>query len=223
MNARAMTKAGQASPTRLTAATAARLIRLYAASRRIPYALPAIAGCAIALRVALLGHWDAYGALQLPLVIETAAATVVAATVASPFGEPERVCGRWLPFLRAAATIALTVTAMSALAMAGAAGGHLAGGTLDVIRNVAGITGLGLLCAAILGGGLSWTGPTAYLLPGVYALYTQWHGPALTTPWLWPARPPGDPGGALCAGLVLAAGLAAITLRGARDRAGDQG
>ena len=84
-------------------ATAARLMRLYAVSRRIPAALAAIAGCAIALRVALLGHWDAYGALQLPLVIETAAATMVAATVASPFGEPERVCGRWLPFLRLAA------------------------------------------------------------------------------------------------------------------------
>ena len=80
---------------------------------------------------------------------------------------------------------------------------------------------LGLLCAAALGGGLSWTGPTAYLLPGVYALYTQWHGPALTTPWLWPARPPRDLGGALCAGLVFVAGLAVITMRGARDRPGD--
>ena len=54
---------------------------------------------------------------------------------------------------------------------------------------------------------------------GVYALYSQWHGPALTTPWIWPARPPDDVGGALCAGLVFAAGLAAITLRGARDEA----
>jgi hypothetical protein len=202
-------------------ATAARLMRLYAVSRRIPAALAAIAGCAIALRVALLGHWDAYGALQLPLVLETAAATMVAATVASPFGEPERVCGRWLPFLRLAATVALTAAATGALVIAAATGGHLAGGTLDVLRNVAGITGLGLLCAAALGGGLSWTGPTAYLLPGVYALYTQWHGPALTTPWLWPARPPRDLGGALCAVLAFAAGLAVITMRGARDRPGD--
>ena len=46
-----------------------------------------------------------------------------------------------------------------------------------MLSNVAGITGLGLLCAAALGGGLSWTGPTAYLVAGVYALYTQWHGP----------------------------------------------
>jgi hypothetical protein len=201
--------------------TNVRLLRLYAVSRRLPHALAALAACAIALRIALIGHWDAYGALQLPLIIETAAATVVAATAASPFGEPERVGGRWLPVLRLAATTALTTLAAAALMAAASTGAHLAGGTLDVIRNAAGSTGLGLLCAAVLGGGLSWTGPTAYLIPGVYALYTQWHGPALTTPWLWPARPPHDLGGALCAALVFAAGLALTSVRGARDRAGD--
>lgn len=201
--------------------TPARLIGLYAASRRIPLAVTVIAACAVALRVTLLGHWDAYGALQLPLVIETAAATAVAATAASPLGEPERVGGRWLPYLRLVTTAALTVLAASSLMAAAAAGAHLAGGSIDVMRNVAGITGLSLLCAAALGGGLSWTGPTAYLIAGIYALYTQWHGPALTTPWLWPARPPRDLGGALCAGLVFVAGLAVITLRGARDRLDD--
>ena len=201
--------------------TPARLVRLYAASRRIPLAVTVIAACAVALRITLLGHWDAYGALQLPLVIETAAATAVAATAASPLGEPERVGGRWLPYLRLVTTAALTAIAASALTAAAATGAHLAGGSIDVIRNVAGITGLSLLCAAALGGGLSWTGPTAYLVAGVYALYTQWHGPALTTPWLWPARPPRDLGGALCAGLVFVAGLAVITVRGARDRLDD--
>ena len=202
--------------------TGVRLVRLYAVGRRVPLAVLSIAACAVGLRLMLLGHWDAYGALQLPLIFEAAAGVSIAATTPSPFGEPERVAGRWLPFLRMAVTVVLTVTAIALLAAAGT-GGHLAGGTLDVLRNVAGITGLGLLCAAALGGGLSWAGPTAYLVPGIYALYTQWHGPALTTPWLWPARPPRDLGGALCAGLVFAAGLAVVTLRGARDRAGDQG
>lgn len=199
----------------------ARLIRLHAASRRLPLVLAMIAACAIALRITLLGHWDAYGALQLPLVVETAAATAVAATAASQFGEPERITGRWLPYLRLITTVALTAIAVGALAAAAATGAHLAGGSIDIIRNVAGVTGLGLLCAAVLGGGLSWTGPTAYLVAGVYALYTVWHGPALVTPWLWPARPPHDLGAALCAGFVFVAGLAVITLRGARDRPGD--
>jgi hypothetical protein len=197
-----------------------RLVWLYAAGRRVPAAVTAILACALGLRIALAGHWDTYGALQLPLVFETAAATAIAATIASPLGEPERLTGRWLPYLRLAATLALTAAAVGALAAAGA-GAHLAGGTLDVLRNVAGITGIGLLCAVTIGGGLAWIGPVAYLIPGLYALYTQWHHPALTTPWLWPGRPPHDLGAAICAGLVFAAGLAAITVRGARDAAGE--
>jgi hypothetical protein len=201
--------------------TAVRIMRLYAVSRRVPFAIAAIAALAIGLRIMLLGHWDAYGALQLPLIFEAAAAVTVAATAVSPFGEPERVGGRWLPFLRLGATVVLTAVAVGALIVAAGTGGHLAGGSLDVLRNLAGITGIGLLCAAALGGGLSWTGPTGYLVAGIYGLYTLWHPPALTTPWLWPARPPHDLGGALCAVLVFAAGLAVITLRGARDRPGD--
>jgi hypothetical protein len=197
-----------------------RLLRLHAASRRVPSAMAAIAACAIGLRIALIGHWDSYGALQLPLVFEAGSAVAITVTTASPLGEPERVAGRWLPFLRLAATLALTAAAVSALAAAGT-GGHLAGGPLDVLRNVAGMTGIGLLCAAALGGGLAWVGPTGYLVVGAYGLYTQWHGPALTTPWLWPARPPHDLGAAICAGLVFALGTAVIAVRGARDPVGE--
>jgi hypothetical protein len=199
---------------------AVRLAWLYATGRRVPAALTAIVACALGLRIALTGHWDSYGALQLPLVFETAAATAIIATAASPFGEPERLTGRWLPYLRLAATLALTAVAIGGLAAAGT-GAHLAGGTLDVLRNVAGITGIGLLCAATISGGLAWIGPVAYLIPGLYALYTQWHHPALTTPWLWPGRPPHDLGAAICAGLVFATGVAAITVRGARDVASE--
>jgi hypothetical protein len=195
-------------------------MRLYATSRRVPAAVAAIAACAIGLRIALIAHWDAYGALQLPLVFEAASVAAITITTASPLGDPERVAGRWLPFLRLAAALALTAAAVSALAAAGT-GAQLSGGTLDVLRNVAGMTGIGLLCAAALGGGLAWAGPTGYLVVGVYGLYTQWHGPALTTPWIWPARPPHDLGAAICAGLVFTFGTAVITVRGARDPVGE--
>ncbi len=206
--------AGRAQP--VTARV--RLVRLYATSRRVPPAVAAIAACAIGLRIALVWPWDTYGALQLPLVFEAGAAAAITLITASRLGEPERVAGRWLPFLRLATVLALTAVAVGALAAAGA-GAHLAGGTLDVLRNVAGMTGIGLLCAAVLGGGLAWAGPTGYLVVGVYALYTQWHHPALTTPWIWPARPAHDLGAAICAGLVFTAGMAVFAVRGARDRA----
>lgn len=198
-----------------------RLAWLYARSRRLPGAIVVLVASAVALRIALAaGHWDSYGALQLPLVFEAIAAAAIAVSQASPFGEPERVAGRWLPVLRLASALTVTALAAGLLALAGV-GAPLAGGALDVLRNVAGLTGLGLLAAAVLGGGLAWTGPVAYLLVGAYALYTQWHPPALRTPWLWPARPPHDLGGALCAGLVFLAGLAVSTVRGARDPAGE--
>ena len=198
-----------------------RLVRLHLASRRVPAALAAVAACAVGLRVALHWHWDTYGALQLPLVLETGCAAVIAVATASPLGEPERATGRWLPFLRLGAALALTAAAAGALAAAGT-GAHLAGGALDVLRNVAGLTGIGLLCAAALGGGLAWAGPLAYMVVATYELYAAWHGGALTTPWIWPARPPHDVGAALCAGLVFAAGMVVITVRGARDPAGEE-
>jgi hypothetical protein len=193
-----------------------RLARLFLVGRRTPAALAIVAACAVALRIALHWPWDTYGALQLPLIFEAGCAAAIAVTIASPFGEPERVTGRWLPVLRLGAALALTAVAFGALAAAGA-GVHLTGGSLDVVRNVAGLTGIGLLCAAALGGELAWTGPLAYLMAGTYALYGTWHGTVSTTPWIWPARPPHDLGAAICAGLVFAAGLAAITARGARD------
>jgi hypothetical protein len=197
-----------------------RLVRLHLTSRRVPAALAAMAACAVTLRIALHWPWNTYGALQLPLVFEACSAAVIAVTTASPLGEPERATGRWLPVLRLGAALALAAAAAGALIAAGT-GAHMAGGALDVLRNMAGLTGIGLLCAAVLGGGLAWVGPVGYLVVGVYGLQTQWHGPALTTPWIWPARPPHDIGAALCAGLVFATGMAVITVRGARDSAAE--
>jgi hypothetical protein len=209
----------QLPPQRLARARL-RLVRLHLLSRRIPAAIVALAACAIGLRIALHWHWDTYGALQLPLIFETGCAAVITLVTASPLGEPERVTGQRLPLLRLGATLALTALAFGALA-AVTAGTHLAGGNAEVLRNLAGITGIGLLCAAALGGALAWAGPLAYMVAGAYGLYADWHGPPLTTPWLWPARPAHDAGAALCAGLVWAAGVAVITARGARDPAGE--
>jgi hypothetical protein len=189
-----------------------RLARLHLASRRVPPSLLAFAACAVALRLAL--HWTpATGpfSLQIPLIVESAAAATIGVTTRSPFGEPERATGRWLPFLRFGTVAALTCAAFGALA-AGSVGGHLAGGALGLVRDVTGFAGIALLTAAAIGGSLSWIGPLAYLLIADYGIGVGW-----TTPWAWPARPPHDAGAAICAALVFAAGAAVVTVRGARD------
>jgi len=200
---------GAAGPSR----AGLRLVRLHAASRHVLTCLVVLAACAIALRTAL--HWlprSGVYARQIPLTIEAGAAAVIGVTTRSPFGEPERATGRWLPWLRLAASVALTAIAVGALA-AGAAAAHLAGGVVALTRDLAGFTGIALLTAAVLGGGLAWIGPMAYLAVTLPALAGNW-----STPWIWPARPPHDRGAAICAALVFAAGVAVITVRGARDR-----
>ena len=204
------------APAWPAARPALRLIRLHLASRRVTAALATIAACALTLRIALHWSWDTYGALQLPLMFETGCAAAIGVTMGSPFGEPERATGRWLPRLRLSSAVTLTVAVVIALA-AGSMGAGLAGGIADVVRNVAGLVGIGLLCAALLGGALAWTGPVVYMLVGAYGLYSDWHPPVLTSPWIWPARAPHDLGAALCSAAVFAAGIAAATLRGARE------
>jgi hypothetical protein len=192
----------------------ARLVRLYLASRRALTCLLVLAACAVALRTAL--HWlPRTGVLsrQIPLIIEAGAAAAIGVATRGPFGEAERVTGRWLPLLRFGVSLALAGAAFGALA-AGSASVHLDGGTVGLLRDLGGLAGIALLAAAAAGSGLSWIGPIGYLGVTLPALSGRW-----ATPWVWPARPPQDRGAAICAVLVLAAGLAAVTLRGARDSA----
>jgi hypothetical protein len=193
-----------------------RMSWLYLVSRRIPVALGLLAAAGGLLWAALDQRWNIAGGAAaqqiIPLTIEAGAAAIIAVTTYGPFGETERAAGRWLPWLRLAAALALTAIAVGALA-AGATGGHLPGGTVAMLRNLAGLTGTGLLAAAALGGAFGWTGPLAYLLITEGALAGTW-----TTPWMWAARPPHDRGAAICAAAVFAAAAAVITVRGGRDR-----
>jgi hypothetical protein len=192
-----------------------RLTWLYLVSRRAPAAVAVLAGLGAVLWASLHWHWDVAGGAAahqaIPLAIETGAAMVITVTCYGPFGEPERATGRWLPYLRLAGAVLLTAVAFGVLA-AGSTAGGLPGGILALLRNVAGMTGIGLLAAAVLGGALGWVAPLVYLVLAEGAL-----ADGATTPWAWPARPPHDLGGALCAGAVLAAGLLVTTVRGTRE------
>jgi hypothetical protein len=171
-------------------------------------------------------HWHLTSggplAQQSPMIIEAGAAAVIAITTHSPFGEAERTAGRWLPCLRLGAALALTGIAIGALQL-GVTGAFLngpavPGGVLTLARNVIGIAGIGLLASLVTGGLLAWIPPLGYLGLAEYALTGAWRNP-----WTWPARPPADRGAWICAALVFAVGLAAVTARGARTRLADNG
>jgi hypothetical protein len=196
-----------------------RLAWLHLVSRHDPAAAGVLAGLGAVLWASLHWHWTVAGGAAaqhaIPLSIETGAAMVIAVACHGPFGEPERATGRWLPYLRLGAAAALTAVAFGALALGSTAGG-LPGGILALLRDVAGMTGWGLLAAAVLGGALGWAAPLVYLVLVEGAFAGNW-----STPWAWPARPPDDLGGALCAGAVFAAGLLAIAVHGARESVRD--
>ena len=137
-------------PTAGRLAAGARLAWLHQRSRRAPAALLALALCGGALRAVLHWHLMSGGVLaqQGPMVIETGAAALIAITTHSPFGEAERATGRWLPYLRLGAALALTGIAIGALQL-GVTGVSLSGGVLMLARNVIGIAGIGLLSSLI--------------------------------------------------------------------------
>ncbi|MHA6758068.1 hypothetical protein [Streptacidiphilus sp. PAMC 29251] len=213
----ALTTAGPSVGRERRWGSAARLVLLHLLSRQVPGALAALAGCGVALRTVLLLHWargDRGTAEQVPLLIEAAAASVVAASAHNPFGESERSTGSRLPYLRLVAALALTAVAAGALAAggAGAAGAELPGGAGQLLRDVAGLCGIGLLSAGVLGGALAWVGPLAYTVVAEFALTEAWR-----TPWFWPVHSGRDLGAALCAGAAFAAGTALIAVRGPRE------
>jgi hypothetical protein len=198
--------------------TGLRLVRLHLISRQVPGALAVLAGCAALLRIALQLHWiqgDGAAARQMLLLIECGAACVVAVSARNPFGESERTAGDLLPLLRLGAALLLSAAAVGVLAL-GAVAARLPDTGLGLLRDVAGLAGLGLVTAAVVGGALAWAGPLAYTAVAEFALMEGWQ-----TPWMWPARPAHDPGAWLCAGLAFVAGTVVITARGPRDAAGD--
>jgi len=209
---------GSASAARRLAA-GARLAWLHLRSRRVPAALLALALLGGALRAVLHWHLMSGGAFtqQGPMVLEAGAAVLIAITTHSPFGETERATGRWLPYLRLGAALALTGIAIGALQL-GVTGAGLPGGVLILARNVIGITGIGLLASLVTGGLLAWIPPVGYLGFAEYALNAAWRNP-----WTWPVRPPADRGAWICAAGVFAVGLAAVTFRGARTSLADNG
>jgi hypothetical protein len=196
----------------------ARLVWLHLRSRRVPAAIGALAGCGALLHVALHWHWSfnsGFYAQQVPMIIEAGAATVIAVTAHSPFGETERSTGHWLPYLRLLAAVGLCGLAIALLQL-GAAGESLNEGVLVLARNVIGITGIGLLCSLVTGGLLAWTLPMGYLVFCQYALLQAW-----TAPWTWPVCPPADRPAWIWAGAAFAAGLLLFTVCGPRTRLSD--
>ncbi len=187
------------------------LLILYLRSRRVALIVVLLAATAGVLRaVKPLTEGDSEFAVLLPLVLTVAAAGLIAASTRSPFGDPERATVP-LPRLR---LIHLLVLVAIGVAMLGAA--RVGDDPGAALRNTAGLTGLALLTAPVIGAALAWIAPLAYIIYCGGPVDTHQVGPSA-----WPALPGTNTTATLIALALLVAGVATVTLTGARDHRTD--
>lgn len=138
----------------------------------------------------------------LPLIV----AMIVPAGTSSPFGSLEATASRSLGPLRLAHVLGLLCVA--------ALGLSVTSGSLDwaMIRNIAGLTGLGLIAARIAGPSLAWIAP---LCSSIYALTAS-----SRSTWNWPVHDGSAHQPALIAAVLLLSGLIVIVPHGAPTRTG---
>jgi hypothetical protein len=189
------------------------LIRLHLRARQTDRAALALVATAAALRASQ--HWTAGSGLfpkTILLLLSAAAATAVATGTGNPFGEIEHTASSPLPMLRLTHLLTLTCTALAVTALAGLTATYTVSGAA-LLRNLAGFTGIALLTAALLGTHVAWTVPLGYVLYCAGDLDLR-----ISNLSTWPTRPDSDRVATAAAVVLLAAGLAAVTLTGARDR-----
>lgn len=184
-----------------------RLLYLHLHSRQVERALVLLGGVVMmawAWHIASDGHGPSSGPLLvLPAL---AVAVIIPAGTGTPFGELEATMSRSLDPLRLAHMLGLVVVAAFALAAAS--------GSVDcaIIRNVAGLTGLGLVAARVAGPSVAWVAPLCY------ATYALAGNPRST--WTWPVHTGTAIQPALIALVLLLIGLGAIVPHGTRSRFG---
>lgn len=196
-----------------------RLMTLFLRSRLTGVAMGAMLGAAA---LAWFGFWKAESELavaSITILTPVAPAAVLAAGMASPFGEVERTASFPLASLRGTHLVGLLSWAGMTLASAGA-GEPTDGLVWLLIRNGAGHAGLALFGAWVLGAQAGWLVAFAY---GGAVTVGRLRGPASDAWWSWPMRDVWDwMAWTLALGFLVVGPWFAVR-DGARDRSDDDG
>jgi len=192
-----------------------RLAQLYLRSRLIGRTV-AVLGATAGLTWLWL-QWSRQSTLtidMLPVSMPLAAAVVIGASTGSPFGEIEVTASRSLASIRLWHLAGLLLLATMALALP-VVWWSVPEAKWLLVRNLLGFTGLALITARLLGGGLCWVLPLGYAILSMLA-----YQPREEIQWAWPVVAAGDSGASIFAASLLLVGLALIIGRGARDTDG---
>jgi hypothetical protein len=163
----------------------------------------------IGLRQAMeTGSGVSFSLILMPLL----PAVVIGASTRSPFGDTELSVGRSLPLLRFAHLAGLLACGALALGLA-ASGWSLESIKWELVRNMAGYSGLAFVGARVLGSGICWVVPLGY---GVVTLMVD-----SDSRWAWLSRLPADRWSMTVATTLIVAGLLMVTLQRTRDTGDD--
>ena len=188
-----------------------RLLLLHLRGRRVPLTAALMAVLAIVLRlVEPLTTGGGEFAVLLPFTLMIGCATLIAASTRSPFGDPERATFP-LPLLRLTHLVTLVAFGVLVIGVA-----RIGDDPRAAIRDVIGFAGITLLATPVLGAALAWIVPLAYLF--YCAGPVDQHDIGLSA---WPALPGTNGTAALIAAALLVAGVATVTVTGARDNRTD--
>ena len=146
------------------------------------------------------------------IVIPLLPAVVIGASTRSPFGDTELTASRSLPALRFGHLAGLLLCGALALSLA-ANGWSLESIEWELVRNMAGFSGLAFIGSRVLGSGICWVLPLGY---GVIALMVN-----SDSRWAWPGELPTDQWSMTVATILIVVGLLAVTVQTARDTGDD--
>jgi hypothetical protein len=194
---------------------------LFARTRGLHWAaggvlLTVAVGLAIGQRAMVLRYGSGAG-IPYAVLLPVLAACVIAGSSRSSAHEFERTAARRLVRYRLLATAGLLVLASAGFWLV-TAGLPAPVGPVAAVRNLAGLTGLGLLGARLLGGRLAWVLPCTLVI-SVVSVASGTEGAAAVL--VWPMRPDSDGLAGAIAAALLVAGAAAVGWTGTREQPGD--
>lgn len=189
------------------------LVGLYLRSRIASVALPLLVGLGGTAWVLSRGTEEACHLLLFRLIFPFCAAVVIGFGARSPFGDAEDAVGNPLLRLRIGHLGSLIVCAMAIFALAGTANPG-PDGSIVMIRNLLGFTGLMLAGGTLAGVGKAWILPftwgTIAFLAAMPDSTAGW--------WAWPVLPADHAGAFTAAVIVGMAGLVMAGWKGTSDR-----
>jgi hypothetical protein len=113
---------------------------------------------------------------MLVFLLPVATASVIGVSMWSPFGEPERAAGTWVPlgrFLHLVTMISLAMLVNWVAVETWVPDGDTGQWSMYLFRHTFAMTGIALVISALLNSRLSWIGPAVVAMPGLVVGYVR--------------------------------------------------